>query len=193
MFRFKSIFSLFNFLIINNKSLQNRILTTYNLRMKYFYQNIFLLILLDEFKESLKNEIKQWQILFANGVLESSKLKYLCKYVSENYGLLALPINELQDARRVILCMEEIEVNLMTLDEDIENTCGIYDLLSEYKVPILPEDERQLNMLIENYEKLKTKVKLNINQYRNDTILISNTYFYRSVKCHKDCTNITYL
>lgn len=149
--------------------------------------------MLDEFKASLKVEIKQWQILFANGVLESSKLKYLCKYVSENYGLLALPINELQDARRVILCMEELEINLMTLDEDIENTSAIYDLLNEYQVPILPEDERQLNMLIDTYEKLKTKVILKINQKRNNIVVIINMYFCRNAKCHKDYSNFTYL
>lgn len=116
--------------------------------------------MLDEFKESLHDEIKEWQILFANGVLESSKLKYLCKYIAEKYNVIALPINDLVDARKVIICMEEIENNLTDLDNDIEITIDVYDLLSEYKVPIMPDDERQLNLLTETYKKLKMEVKL---------------------------------
>lgn len=96
--------------------------------------------------------------MFANGVLGSSKLKFLCKHVYEKYNTLSLPINELVDARRVILCMKEIETNLMDLDHDIENTNDVYNLLSEYKVEILPEDEVRLDMLNETYKKLKIKV-----------------------------------
>lgn len=114
--------------------------------------------LLDEFKESLKIEIKQWQNLFANCVLESSKLKFLCKHVYEKYSILSLPINELVDARRVILCLKEIENNLTDLEHDIENTNDVYDLLREYNVDIKPEDEVQLDLLNETHKKLKTKV-----------------------------------
>lgn len=112
----------------------------------------------DELKNSLNAEIKQWQVLFANGVLESSKLNFLCKHVYEKYNTLSLPINELVDARRVILCMKDIESNLMDLDHDIENTNDIYNLLSEYNVEILPEDEVRLDLLNETYKKLKVKV-----------------------------------
>lgn len=115
-------------------------------------------MLLDEFKESLREEIISWQILFSNGVLESSKLKYLCKYIAEKYNIIASPINDLVDARKIIFCLEELEVNLTDLDNDIENTVDVYDLLSEYKVPIKPDDERQLNLLTETYKKLKLEV-----------------------------------
>lgn len=122
----------------------------------YYYPVIVLLS--EEFKKTLNEEIKQWQVLFANGVLESSKLKFLCKHVYEKYNTLSLPINELVDARRVILCMKEIESNLMDLEHDIENTNDVYNLLSEYKVEILPEDEVRLDMLNETFKKLKIKV-----------------------------------
>jgi len=114
--------------------------------------------LLDEFKESLHEEIKGWQILFANGVLESSKLKYLCKYIAEKYSAIASPINDLVDAKKVIICLEELETNLTDLDNDIEITVDVYDLLSEYKVPIKHDDERQLDLLTETYKKLKLEV-----------------------------------
>lgn len=119
---------------------------------------LFNLLFLGEFKESLHYEIKQWQNLFANGVLESSKLEYLCKYVSEKYSILALPINDLVDARRVLLCLKEVESILMDLDHDIENTNEVYNLLTEYNVEILPEDDRRLDLLNDTYRKLKTKV-----------------------------------
>lgn len=115
-------------------------------------------LLPDEFKESLRNEIKQWQILFAKGVLEFSKLKSLSKYVYEKCNALSLPINELVDARRVILCLKEIEENLTDLEHDIENTNNVYNLLREYEVDILPEDVVQLDLLNETYKKLKIKV-----------------------------------
>jgi len=121
--------------------------------------------LLDEFKESLREEIISWQILFANGVLESSKLKYLCKYIAEKYNIIASPINDLVDARKIIFCLEELEVNLTDLDNDIEKTVDVYDLLSEYKVPIKPDDERQLNLLTETYKKLKLEVTIAIIYY----------------------------
>lgn len=122
-------------------------------------------MLLDEFKESLREEIISWQILFANGVLESSKLKYLCKYIAEKYNIIASPINDLVDARKIIFCLEELEVNLTDLDNDIEKTVDVYDLLSEYKVPIKPDDERQLNLLTETYKKLKLEVTIAIIYY----------------------------
>jgi len=56
--------------------------------------------------------------------------------------------------------MEELENNLTDLDNDIEITVDVYDLLSEYKVPIKPDDERQLNILTETYKKLKLEVTL---------------------------------
>lgn len=122
-------------------------------------------MLLDEFKESLREEIISWQILFANGVLESSKLKYLCKYIAEKYNIIASPINDLVDARKIIFCLEELEVNLTDLDNDIEKTVDVYDLLSEYKVPIKPDDERQLNLLTETYKKLKLEVTTSMIYY----------------------------
>lgn len=115
-------------------------------------------MLLDEFKESLRDEIISWQILFANGVLESSKLKYLCKYIAEKYNIISSAINDLIDARKIIFCLEELEINLTDLDNDIEKTVDVYDLLSEYRVPIKPDDERQLNLLTETYKKLKLEV-----------------------------------
>jgi hypothetical protein len=117
-----------------------------------------IILFLDEFKESLHEEIKGWQILFANGVLETSKLKYLCKYIAEKYNIIASPINDLVDARKIILCLEELETNLTDLDNDIEMTVDVYDLLSEYRVPIKADDERQLNLLTEIYKKLKLEV-----------------------------------
>lgn len=95
--------------------------------------------------------------------MESSKLKYLYTYTAEKYDILALPINDLVDARRVILCLEEIEINLTDLDNDIEDTLNVYDLLTENKVSILPEDERKLNLLTDQYKKLNIKVILEAN------------------------------
>lgn len=94
--------------------------------------------------------------------METSKLKELSKYVTDNYLLLSCPINSLDDAKRVIISLEEIENNLTELDYDIENTVGVFDLLNEYNVAITPEDERQLHLLVENYYKLKIKVILAI-------------------------------
>lgn len=131
---------------------------------------LFNWLLLDEFKESLHYEIKQWQNLFANGVLESSKLEDLCKFVSEKYSVLALPINDLVDARRVLLCLKEVESKLMDLDHDIENTNEVYDLLTEYGVEILPEDDRRLDLLNDTYRKLKTKVISDINNTQKSNI-----------------------
>lgn len=91
-------------------------------------------------------------------MLEASKLNYLSSFVSEKYNLLTLPINELVDARRVILCLEEIQSNITEIDNDIDYTISIYDLLTEYNVTIHPDDERELNLLFDNYQKLKTKV-----------------------------------
>lgn len=87
-----------------------------------------------------------------------SKLDDLSKFVSDSYYLLVLPINELDDARRVILCSEEIENHLMELDENIENTTSVYNLLSEYNVDILPKDETKLSILLDTYRKLIVKV-----------------------------------
>jgi len=153
--------------------------------------------LLDEFKESLHDEIKDWQILFANGVLESSKLKYLCKYIAEKYSIISAPINDLVDARKVIICLEELENNLTDLDNDIEITVDVYDLLSEYQVPIKPDDERQLNILTETYKKLKLEVTfINHNDIQTNiksAIPISTNnikifaLFCRCATYHKDC------
>lgn len=104
------------------------------------------------------DEVKRWQVLFTNSVLETSKLDYLSKFVSDKYNLLTLPINELSDARRVISCSEDIETHLMDLDENIENTNSVYDLLNEYNVDILPKDEIKLNILSDTYRKLIVKV-----------------------------------
>lgn len=91
-------------------------------------------------------------------MLETSKLDSLSKFVSEKYYLLTLPIKELDDARRVILCSEEIESHLTELDENIENTNSVYDLLNEFNVDILPKDEIKLNVLADTYRKLIVKV-----------------------------------
>lgn len=117
---------------------------------------------LDELKESLNNEVEQWQTKFTNGVLELSKLKYLCKTVSEKYDVLEVPINQLVDARRAITCMKEVESDLMELDREIENTNAIYDLLHEHNVKISAEDGRRLDILNDTYKKLKIKVVLTI-------------------------------
>lgn len=78
--------------------------------------------------------------------------------MSEKYYLLTLPINELDDARRVILCSEEIESHLTELDKQLENTTSVYDLLNEYNVDISPKDETKLNVLADTYKKLIVKV-----------------------------------
>lgn len=114
----------------------------------------------------MNEELHQWRILLTDGVLESSKLKSLCKYVVEKFNQLSLPINELVDARRVIMCLEEIEEYLLVLDHDIEETKNVYDLLYKYKVAITIEDERQLNLLVETYEKLKIKVTIAVKTFR---------------------------
>lgn len=112
----------------------------------------------DDFKASLHNEVKRWQIEFTNTVFKTSKLDSLSKFVSEKYYLITLPINELDDARRVIQCSEEIESCLTELDENIEITNSVYDLLNEYGVEISPNDETKLNILDETYRKLIVKV-----------------------------------
>lgn len=104
--------------------------------------------------------MEQWRSLFTNGVLESSKLNDLCRYVEEKYNQLMLPINELVDVRRVIRCLEDIEEYLINLDHDIEETKSVYNLLFKYKVEISSEDGRQLLTLTETYDKLKKKVTL---------------------------------
>lgn len=129
---------------------------------------------LEDYKASINIEINKWQKLFGVGLLESSKLEYLYSYTSEKYDLLALPLNNLNDARRVILCLEDIETNLIDLDNDIEYTFNLYVLLIENKVSILPEDERQLNLLADQYKKLNTKVIL-ATQY---IIAAINYYYY---------------
>lgn len=107
--------------------------------------------------------MEQWLTKFTDGVLQLSKLKYLCKTVSEKYDVLAVPINQLVDARRAITCMKEVESDLMELDREIENTNDVYDLLHEHEVKISAEDGRRLDMLNDTYKKLKFKVLLTIN------------------------------
>lgn len=121
---------------------------------------MYLIILLGEFKEILNLEIKQWQKLYTDGLLETSKLKSLTKYVTENYNTLAMPISTLDDAKKVLLLLDELEYNQTDVDYDIENTIGLYYLLNKYKVAVAPEDEKQVNSLMDNYNKLKAKVIL---------------------------------
>jgi len=92
--------------------------------------------------------------------MESSKLKYLHKYVTEKHSSLALPIIELNDARRALLCMEDVDINLMDLDRDIEYTNKLYDLLVDYNINIT-RDETRLGILNETYRLLKMKVRYN--------------------------------
>lgn len=114
----------------------------------------------DDYKKSTTNEINKWQTLFSDCLLQSSKLQYLYNYTSEKYDLLALPINDLVDARKVLHCLAELETNLTDLGNDVEDTLNLYGLLIEHEVAILPEDERQLNFLTEQYKKLNIKVIL---------------------------------
>jgi hypothetical protein len=113
---------------------------------------------LDELKESLFNEINQWRTVFANTLLELSKLKTLYSYISDRYNQLALPINYLVDAKRVVFCLEDVENSLTELDNDVEITIKLYDILNEYKAQIPPDSERHLNLLIDGFKKLQIKV-----------------------------------
>jgi len=97
-------------------------------------------------------------MLVGERLMESSKLKYLHKYVTEKHSSLALPIIELNDARRVMLCMEDVDNNLMDLDRDIEHINKLFDLLVDYKINIT-RDETRLGILNETYRLLKTKVR----------------------------------
>lgn len=121
---------------------------------------MYLIILSGEFKDMLNFEIKQWQNLYTDGLLETSKLKSLTKYVIENYNTLAMPISTLDDAKKVILLLEKLEFNLSDLDYDIENTVGLYSLLNKFKVAVAPDEEKQVNALMDNHNKLKAKVTL---------------------------------
>ncbi|XP_050528019.1 dynein axonemal heavy chain 8-like [Daktulosphaira vitifoliae] len=114
---------------------------------------------LDEFKVILLNEVKEWQNLLTDAVLRTfrDKLKILCKYVEENYTLLAMPINELDDVRRVISCLEDVEKNFVTVDRDVAEIKNVFELLNTFKATILQEDEKRLTLLTETYEKLKIK------------------------------------
>lgn len=102
--------------------------------------------------------MNQSKILVGDRLMESSKLKYLYKYVTEKYNSLALPITELNDARRVLLCMKDVESNFVDLDHDIEYTNQLYDLLFAYNIKISQRDETRLAILNETYRLLKTKV-----------------------------------
>jgi len=79
------------------------------------------------------------------------------------------------DARRAISCMKDIEINLTDMEHDIENTNDVYNLLSEYNVAILPEDEVRLDLLNETHRKLKMKVILlkqnNLNKSETGVII----------------------
>jgi len=124
----------------------------------------------------------------------------LCKYIAEKYSVISSPINNLVDARKVIICMEELENNLTDLDNDIEITVDVYDLLSEYKVPIKNDDERQLNILTETYKKLKLEVTLHNDISLNINSKIFNrinnikifSLFNRCAMFHKDCWIYTF-
>lgn len=134
--------------------------------------HVYFIILLDEFKEYLNEEIKQWQILFTDDLLKTSKLNKLTKYVTDQLNMLALPINGLDNTRKIILSLEEIENNLTDMDKDIQHVVSVYDLLRKYNVAIAPEDERQLDLLIESYNKLKIKVILVGNKIKSQSLLL---------------------
>ncbi|XP_050440010.1 dynein axonemal heavy chain 5-like [Adelges cooleyi] len=88
-----------------------------------------------EFKDRLLEEIKLWQGLLTDAVLKTyrEKLKVLCKYVEDNYAILAMPINELDDVRRVIACLEAVEKNFVTVDRDVEEIKNVFDMLNAFK------------------------------------------------------------
>lgn len=98
--------------------------------------------------------------------MESSKLEYLHKYVTEMYNALTLPITELNDARRVLLCMKDVENNLMDMERDIEYTNNLFRLLVEYKINISQRDETWLKTLNETYGLLKKKVRYHLQVVR---------------------------
>lgn len=97
-----------------------------------------------------------------------SKLKTLYSYISDRYNQLALPINYLVDAKRVVFCLEDVESNLTELDNDVEITVQLYDILNEYKAKIPPDSDRHLNLLTDTFKKLKIKVIFIKNKYNSN-------------------------